>query len=35
MTLGKNLVRYPAAGALAPATLHRIEEQVRISLGLI
>jgi mRNA-degrading endonuclease toxin of MazEF toxin-antitoxin module len=35
MTLEKNLVRYPAAGALAPATLHRIEEQVRISLGLI
>jgi|ERR1700690_184433 len=35
VTLEKSLVRYPATGALASATLQRIEEQVRISLGLI
>jgi mRNA interferase MazF len=34
MTLEKTLVRYPATGALASATLHKIEEQVKISLGL-
>ena len=34
MTLEKSLVRYPATGALATATLQRIEEQVKISLGL-
>lgn len=34
MTLEKNLVRYPATGALAPATLRSIEEQVKICLGL-
>ena len=33
--LEKALVRYPATGALGPATLRRIEEQVKISLGLI
>ncbi len=35
MTLEKNLVRYPATGALAPATLQKIEEQIRICLGLV
>jgi mRNA interferase MazF len=35
MTLEKSLVRYPATGALAPAMLQSIEEQVKISLGLI
>lgn len=34
MTLEKRLVRYPATGTLAPATLENIEEQVKISLGL-
>ena len=35
MTLEKSLVRYPATGALSTATLQRIEEQVKISLGLV
>jgi mRNA interferase MazF len=35
MTLEKSLVRYPSTGTLGPATLHEIEEQVKISLGLI
>src|ERR1700685_3053776 len=35
MTLEKSLVRYPAMGALSRATLLKIEEQVRISLGLV
>jgi mRNA interferase MazF len=35
MTLEKRLLRYPATGALSPGTLQRIEEQVRISLGLL
>ena len=35
MTLEKNLIRYPALGTLSSATLARIEEQVRTSLGLL
>lgn len=34
MTLEKSLIRYPATGALSDTTLNRIEEQVKISLGL-
>lgn len=34
ITLEKSLLRYPATGTLSPATFKRIEEQVRISLGL-
>jgi mRNA-degrading endonuclease toxin of MazEF toxin-antitoxin module len=34
-TLEKNLLRYPATGTLSPATLNRIEEQVKISLGFL
>jgi mRNA-degrading endonuclease toxin of MazEF toxin-antitoxin module len=34
MTLEKSLIRYPATGALSSITLKRIEEQVRVSLGL-
>jgi len=34
MTLEKALVHYPATGALASATLRRIEEQVKVCLGL-
>jgi len=33
-TLEKNLLRYPAIGLLSAATLNKIEEQVRICLGL-
>jgi mRNA-degrading endonuclease toxin of MazEF toxin-antitoxin module len=35
MTLDKNLIRYPAMGALSSPTLARIAEQVKISLGLL
>jgi mRNA-degrading endonuclease toxin of MazEF toxin-antitoxin module len=35
MTLDKNLIRYPATGALSSGTLQRIEEQVKISLSLL
>lgn len=34
-TLGKDLLRYPALGFLPSATMARIEEQVRIALGLV
>ena len=34
-TVEKSLLRYPALGTLPPATLSRIEEQVRIALGLV
>ncbi len=35
MTLEKTLIRYPAIGTLSCLTLSKIEEQVRISLGLL
>lgn len=35
MTLEKMLIRYPATGTLSAATLNKIEEQVKISLGLL
>jgi mRNA interferase MazF len=35
MTLEKTLIRYPAAGTLSSMTLNKIEEQVKISLGLL
>lgn len=35
MTLEKSLIRYPATGTLSSATLNRIEEQVKTSLGLL
>ena len=35
MTLEKSLIRYPATGSLSSTTLKRIEEQVKISLGLL
>lgn len=35
MTLEKSLIRYPATGALSAATLNRIEEQVKVCLGLV
>jgi len=31
----KSLLRYPALGALSNATLARIEEQIRVALGLL
>ena len=33
-TLEKTLLQYPAVGRLSPTTFKKIEEQVRISLGL-
>ena len=33
-TLEKNLLKYPAIGVLSKSTLRRIEEQVRVCLGL-
>ena len=35
MTLEKSLIRYPATGTLSFSALARIEEQVKISLGLL
>jgi hypothetical protein len=35
MTLPKNLVQYPAKGSLVSQTLRKIEEQVKIALGLL
>ena len=35
MTLEKGLIRYPAMGAVSATTLNRIEEQVKICLGLL
>ena len=35
MTLEKSLIRYPALGTVSAATLLKIEEQVRTSLGLL
>jgi mRNA interferase MazF len=35
MTLEKSFIRYPTTGTLSPATLNKIEEQVKISLGLL
>jgi len=35
MTLEKELVRYPATGALSSTALAKIEEQVKICLGLL
>ncbi len=35
MTLEKNLIRYPPTGSISSGTLQRIEEQVKISLGLL
>jgi mRNA-degrading endonuclease toxin of MazEF toxin-antitoxin module len=34
-TVEKTLLRYPALGALSATTMARIEEQVRIALGLL
>jgi mRNA-degrading endonuclease toxin of MazEF toxin-antitoxin module len=34
-TVEKSLLRYPPIGALSAATMSRIEEQVRIALGLL
>jgi mRNA-degrading endonuclease toxin of MazEF toxin-antitoxin module len=34
-TLEKSLIRYPATGTLSPDTIGKVEEQIRISLGLI
>lgn len=34
-TLEKSLLRYPPIGILSTSTLNRIEEQVRVALGLI
>jgi mRNA-degrading endonuclease toxin of MazEF toxin-antitoxin module len=34
-TVEKSLLRYPALGTLSTTTLERIEEQVRIALGLL
>jgi len=34
-TLEKSLIRYPAMGALSSAMLQDIEEQVKVSLGLL
>jgi mRNA-degrading endonuclease toxin of MazEF toxin-antitoxin module len=33
-TLGKTLLRYPALGTLSPQTMTKIEEQLKIALGL-
>jgi mRNA-degrading endonuclease toxin of MazEF toxin-antitoxin module len=35
MTLEKTLIRYPPTGTLSSTTLSKIEDQVRISLGLL
>ena len=35
MTLEKDLIRYPATGALSSTILNKIEEQVKISWGLL
>jgi len=35
MTLEKTLIRYPATGTVSSVTLNKIEEQVKISLGLL
>ena len=35
MTLEKSLIRYPAMGTLSSSTLRKVEEQVKISLGLL
>jgi mRNA-degrading endonuclease toxin of MazEF toxin-antitoxin module len=34
-TLEKTFLKYPPIGILSTSTLHRIEEQVRVCLGLI